>query len=378
MPDDPVVKSLDVHYHMQDIDTDCGPATAMMMLHYLSPRTEPLPQERLRQQIPTSSTSNGPPKTVADALNMNVPPELRLDFNVDSKCSVDEANDVIVRALYDRSAPVAVEYFHGNHWVVVRGVVTDIVPRPGHSYNVLGFFIHSPISPRDQGPFVHFDGDRCGHGPNFGPLHEFVSLADWEFQFRRFDGVYNSVVPNAVVEQWLAKPTHHGLARNISFDPLRQAMRGIQANRLDSEGPLSDLLKDAMATSFVGPLRDAYFVTLSRNGTNVGQARLAAGDGALLGVTVSEPGDFHRILSPAEMHAQLALSTLDFDGSRRILQDFHYTLSMPYWRPCREAVSPYYPFYDVFIEGDFGWHHCYATADAKLHTKLEFYDIPRR
>jgi hypothetical protein len=377
-----VVTSYDVRYHVQDYQTYCGPATAMMLLNFLNGvSSSPLPERQLRRLIPTGGRSDATPDGIANAVSQNSSNKA-ITFSAKASTDFDTANDVIVRSLFDAGTPVPVEYYRGSHWVLVRGVLTDVVPARGSPYRLLGLFIHDPTIAVPEGDIAHGDGDRCGNEVYFGPLHEFVSIAEWRRHFGNFDGTFVSIeakrVADAFVERDFGTQSSFTPYYAGEGSPQRQAMSGIAEYELDSKGPLKPWLSGAVAMTspiLVDGKDPSYIVTLSRSGAAIGYARVDGADGTFLGAYVTQPGKLHPIFTAEEMFEALNLE-LGFDGAMSRFRDQSATLSDPFWRPCREAVSPYFPLYELRLETPSGRRIKYVTTNKQRHDTLHFYDVP--
>ncbi len=297
----------------------------------------------------------------------------------DPRNSRDEANDAIVRALFDTGLPVATEFFGGFHWIVVCGALTDVRPLPGTPYELYGFFINLPTLPPAPAEQQHRDDDLCGRAQYRGALHEFVSMADWNRSFRlnstqTFVNVTARRRVDPVVDNVLSEHVDFGAA----LDPKQSAMDGIASNQLASQGPLKGLLVGAVATAVTRIRKqNAYYVTMTQNGLDVGYARVTDNDGTFLGAMVTEPGQLHPILTPAQIAVRIENEELAFDGERIRLSADSFVVDEPFWRPCREAPSPYYPLYEVQVRTKDGTKTVYSTAEGCARTSLMFYDADR-
>lgn len=360
---------------MQDRETYCGPATVMMVLSSLTPDTDPLPQQSLRDEIPETGDSYAPSDAVARVLETDKPVSNPLTFTRKEVCKPASAVDAIVRGLRDAHAPVATEYYQGHHWIVVRGALTDIDPVPGSAYDVLGFFIHNPTVVPKQGRYHHYAGDQCGRGPDFGALQEFVTTEDFITNAGSSHGTYVSI-PADLDAKLESMPRLRYDPPVVEFDPLRRAAEAIASYELDAKGPLARLLHAAMPTKsqqFNDDTIPAHYVTMTQQGGDVGYVRIAVEDGRFLGVTVTEPGQLHAIRTASEMWSLLESRAFDLDGEAVRLAEDNFTVSAPFWRPCRESVSPYYPLYRVRVWTAGLARTLYLTSHRVIGERPEFF-----
>lgn len=375
--------------HQQDTDTFCGMASVMMVLNALDPGVAPLSEEFILTLIPGDATSNAPPDQVAGAIDEEKPPAWDgVRFAVNPAPSLRDANEAIVRALYDTHAPVATQVIGDAHWLVVVGALTDVEPVPGAQYELLGVFVNNPTPTANPGPMTHADGDACGHEPGSGALHEFISAADWSARFPpTAQGVFVCVPAVGTPPPAAAPLVAEGADPSAVTGPdavTQAALDAIAALGLNARGPCAERLKKAVpsgAPPAGGHGLPTWYVTLDAGGSPTATARVAgpaAGPHTFLGVAVTEPGGTARVLPAHEMAAKLRGREFEVGGRRVQLMHERFHVVGPYWRPCRESPSPYDPLYDVHVQADARHDACryYTTlAGARLYADMTWYDV---
>lgn len=379
-----IVTSVDVRAHQQNTLTFCGMATAMMVLNSLD-RTNPRTEVFLRHQIPATGASNAPPASMAGAISTLKPTSNSLTFTASTFPTWLAANDAIVRTLFDHQVPVATQVFGESHWLVVCAVRTDVEPAVGTQYTLEGVFVNNPTpTPTGNRNQDHAGDDACGTKPETGALHEFSSADDWRARFSgtsapAFVCVTASGTPAA------AAPALRAGARFQAADPQSAAIGGIAAYELDSLGPCAPFLKDPVAGTVTPVITNtanfSYVRILHQDGSYAGLARVQS-DGTFLGVMVS--GEEHPILTPAAMAALVAPKLVAHppfagrhDDSTPPRPAPTPKVTGPFWRPCRESPSPYYPLYQIEAEDVAGRPRTlWATFDGKVYSRLTWFEVP--
>jgi hypothetical protein len=373
--------------HQQDFDTFCGMASVMMVLNALDPGVPPLSEEFIVTLIPGDNASSAPPDQVACAIEDQKPPAWNgVTFAVIPAPSLREANDAIVRALYDTQAPVATQVIGDAHWLVVVGVLTDVEPVPGAPYTLLGVFVNNPTPTANPGPMTHSDGDVCGQNPGSGELHEFISAVDWAARFPGTSDGRFVCVPGSGTPPVAAAPPMTPLAAPpavAAADPVTQAaLDEIARLGLNVHGPCAELLQNAVPS--VGPPAGGHglpwYVTLDAGGSPTAIARIdgpAAGPHTFLGVAVTPPGGTMRVASADEMVTKLQGREFDVADLRVAMTEGEYDVIGPCWRPCRESPSPYDPLYEIRFRADsrHGARRYYTTLGAvRLYDDMTWFD----
>jgi hypothetical protein len=157
------------------------------------------------------------------------------------------------------------------------------------------------------------------------------------------------------------------------------ARKGIHDHSIDREGPLAECLTDyevgelTYHTELCDPPRRSYQIRLMRCGEQVGTAVVDADTNEFLGVQapamiMPTPAEMQEIASCAlTSHADMLRDVLGpLDLAQRSFT-VHPTLV---WRPCRQSMSPYYPFVQVNLAGTI----LYVGLDGRVHRRLTPHD----
>lgn len=387
-----VTEDLGTQYHQQDTDYYCGAASAQMVLQECGSGL--LSQVDLYNDNHSHSTAEGGWYTAPDGLawTLNNRQSGRY-FVLDALATEDAISRMIAWTVHHyQVAPVAMVYGWA-HWIVVRGFTASATPSSSQDvgYTISGFDVNNPWppTPSPAPPPPHSTGDVCGTGGDRGVADEHISYTTW-----RTD--YMTGIPSG---HWAGKfvavcdpeppPTRH---------PERQeeVRREFDGERLIEPGVAAEL--SVRALEEVGlTKRDTWRTAL--DGAKLGEPVLVQrldradsfywvvprgrGRGATAVVNIDARFGTYmqaRALPDAEGTALLTLSRKDVDGL--ILDTLHQLpgregelLIRPglacvsdhwVWRPCRESLSPYYPFKMV----SYGANRLYVRADGRIFTHL--------
>jgi Papain-like cysteine protease AvrRpt2 len=389
---------LDVPYHQQDTDFYCGAACAQMVLHAIG---QPLlSQDDLYNDNHNHTVEASDWSTPPDGLcwTMNNRQSLK-HFTLDSTDSEDPISRTICWAIHQyQCAPIAL-VFGGNHWAVVRGYTASAAPASAFdtSYTIASFDLNNPWPPvpGPPGPPPHTDGDACGGGGNRGVADINVSYSTWQSDY---------LTPNGFGTQWLgryvavcdpdppgsppppspppvpdasstadgqrlleAPQVRAGLLGNLQkagllshpiwskvFDQVRTA-EPLQVQRLDRQDsyywivPTVDAQGKLRAVVGVDGRMGGYQQAMAVNNPDAsmfGFADSAKATARVAGQQFALPGGAGQLLvRPQEVSVQAALV----------------------WRPCRESLSPFYPFRVLSV----GAHRLYVRVfDGAVFTAL--------
>jgi hypothetical protein len=368
---------LDVAYHQQDTDYYCGAACAQMVLRSIG--LPLLLQDDLYADNHAHSVEpiywSTPPDGLCWTLNNR---QGAKHFSLDATDTEDPISRTICWSIHQyQCAPVAL-VFGGNHWLVVRGYTASAAPANvgDSSYTITSFDLNNPWPPvpAPPGPPPHADGDVCGSGGARGVPDINVSYSGWQSGYLTANGFGN---------QWLNKfvavcdadpaggpivspgspiqPTSGG-GQAAGGNPLTASdVRQRLPNALRRGGLLTHPLWSARlgGASAGQPLlvqrldqanSDYWLVpTLNSNG----ELR------AMVGID-ARSGDYHQALAIRDANATiLAYADVQAAAAQARAQsasmpaDMRALLSQPgaltvpaplVWRPCRESLSPFYPF----------------------------------
>jgi hypothetical protein len=389
-------EDLDVPYHQQDTDNYCGAACAQMVLHTMGQpllSQDDLYNDNHTHTIEASAWST-PPDGLCWTMNNRQSPRR---FTLDSTDTEDPISRTICWAIHHyQVAPIAL-VFGGNHWAVVRGYTASAAPATSFdtSYTISSFDLNNPWPPvpPPPGPPPHTDGDVCGSGGDRSVADINVAYATWQADY---------LTPNTFGSQWLGKyvavcdPDPPGAPGPPPPPPERQ--RRFDGQRILEAGLVRDDLP--------GNLRDAGLLSHSFWSTVFDQVR--AGD-PLLVERLDRPNSEYWIVptldAGGKLRAAVAVDARFGDyqqtmavrnpdasffgfadpqkatervlGRRFALPGGAGPLLVPsqglsvhptlVWQPCRESLSPFYPFRMILL----GAHRLYVRIfDGAAFTAL--------
>ena len=409
-------KHLPTPYHQQDTDYYCGAATAQMILDSIGSGV--LNQNMLYASNHAHSSSGWAtsPDGLNFTLNQYMPPPPVFDsfFIVERGDSEPVGSENIVRTLYVFGVATGTLVYDCGHWVVVRGVQTDVEPAYGSTYSIEGFWINNPWPPTPSfytpslaPPPPHADPDLCGTGGDRGIADEYVTYSSWQSDYhtgcdaygvghRQFISVCDPRQPPLGTLQL------RGYVRMAKGDQIisseqavELALRGIEEHRLNKEGVLSKVLQHSRPTHaqlvhrLDRPDDFYYLVTLHHGDKATALVRLDALEGTFQGVHALKENEHHGIVEEiaehvidvikhrehptiidreSMLHALLA-HPIDLGpelGQLRIREGAFCIYPTLVWRPCMESRSPYYPFYQVTV----GSSVIYVGYDGRIYPAL--------
>jgi len=397
------VKYIDIPYYTQETSYWCGAASAQMVLDG-NPINKFVSQSTLYSYINPHNVCAGwasGPQGLADALNYYEPGGFY--FAVSAMTNQDDAIKKLAYTLDKYGVPPISLIYGCAHWVVVRGVITDVQPTTNPAYTVHGFWVNDPW----------YGSTSLGES-------EYVDISDWRSSYytgcswcARNGSRYISVVdPDPPPEVRIKYPEVR--QRQSRLYEKRQILElASEYRRQFSEEPrfreqFAEANKALEGTEFGEPLlvrradleQSAYFIVpMNRGQLTSGAMRLDGYSGQLLGVTYArrpvryeadlreEPARdlFMRKLptlqvrpdvlkgiqpstvrSPATMSAQpirqpvaqpmlrpelrarlLTPEATTFDRLKIGVQDLQITRMELVWEPSEESQNPYYPFWSV-------------------------------
>ncbi|MFT4110398.1 hypothetical protein [Propionicimonas sp.] len=387
-----VHKDLATQYHQQDTDYYCGAASAQMVLQQCGSGL--VDQATLYADNHAHSTAESGWYTAPDGLTwtMNNHQSTKY-FVLDARDDEDSMSRIIAWTIHHyQISPIAMVYGWA-HWIVVRGVTTSATPTSflDGGYTISGFDVNNPWppTPAPPGPPPHTSGDVCGTGGTRGVADEHISYATWQAD-------YMTGIPSG---HWAGKfvavcdPEPPGRAVGVERVPIRPRFDGVELLDAEVAGRLSlELVEEAglterarwrkaLGTTVVGRPElvqrldrpDSFFYLVPRGGD--GPATSVVALDARFGTYQQA-----RIVT---RRRQPALLTLERDaieefvfgrvhqlpgrqGEIRIRPDIACVSRHWVWRPCRESLSPYYPFKLV----SYGPHRFYLRSDGRMFSRL--------
>ena len=389
---------LAVPYHQQDTTYYCGAACAQMVLRALG---QPLlSQDDLYNDNHNHSVEPGAWSTPPDGLcwTMNNR-QVQKHFTLDSTDTEEPISRTMCWAIsHYQCAPIALVYA-GNHWVVVRGCTVSATPASAFdtSYTITGFDINNPWPPvpAPPGPPPHADGDVCGSGGNRGIADINVSYDAWKRDY---------LTANVFGAVWLGRfvavcdPDRPGMPGSPEPSPPLERKRRFDGQRLLEGGLVRDDLRGNLTDAGLlsHPLWSKVFEDVVTAEPLLVQRLDRPGDPYWIVPTVDRSGmpraavsvdahfgDYQQAMAVRNPDASL----FGFADSGRAVEHvvdrrFEVTGAAGtvlarrqdltvhpdlVWRPCRESLSPFYPFRMISL----GAHVLYVRAfDGAVFTTL--------
>jgi hypothetical protein len=402
-----VHEDLAVSYHQQDTDYYCGAACAQMILDQIGAgllSQDDLYNENHSHSVIEPGWATGP-DGLRFTMNDRTPPGNPTGlphghpyFVLDEELSEDTVSRKIVWTIHNwRVAPIALVY-HSQHWIVVRGYTASAVPSGygDHTYSISGFDINNPwpytpsaVDASLAPPPPHSAADGCGTGGNRGVADEHISYTAWQdtymtgVEFGHWSGKFVAVCdpdppPTRVGVRGFAQPSRRRGSLIEADEATKYAFEGAKLYGLHERQEFGDLLKrgrpgkPVLVQRLDHPDKFYYIVPVEENRET---ASLAITVDALTGVyreSATRSGKEGGVF--VSMKRERALETLTDQtielpnqaGRLRVRPDAlcHYPHLV--WKPCRESLSPYYPFYMFTV----GAHRVYVRTDGAVFTQL--------
>jgi hypothetical protein len=408
----PITENLTVPYHQQDTDYYCGAACAQMVLDSLGAGL--LDQNQLYNDNHSHSTTESGWYTAPDGLQWTMhnyeppapagPPHYgSYDFVLFALDSEDSISRKIAWTIHHyQAAPIAM-VFGSQHWIVVRGYSASAAPANSGdtSYSIESFDVNNPDPPTPSAanpslapPPPHANGtDGCGTGGSRGIVNENISYTAWQSTYMtgipggywggKFVAVADPAPPPSGRGPRVRPPLEALEYRGQLLRSERvvtRAKEALKAYALTTRETYRGIMERA---SFETPvlvqrldLPDTfYYIVPARAGENVPLAvAIDAKNGVYLQSAVHAAGGNVITLKSRGAAAELVLgSTVELPnrGGRvpvRAEAVCHYPTLV--WRPCRESLSPFYPFHLFNI----GSERIYVRTDGAIFTQLHYTD----
>jgi hypothetical protein len=365
-------EELTVGYHQQDTDYYCGAACAQMVLHSVG---QPLiSQDTLYSDNRAHTVEPNSWSTAPDGLQwvMNNHQAGKY-FALDSLDSADAIDRMLCWTIhYWKVAPIALVE-DGNHWVSVHGYTASAAPTSSDdpSYTISSFDIKDPWPPDPPPgpPPPHTDGDSCGSGGAHGAANVNVSYTSWQTDYvtanqfgtlwlgkfvavcdpdpplafgdrarlepRRFFDGDRLLEASTARETALIRAEETGLFTREPWGRIFEGVRPgepILVQRLDRADSYYWIVP---ANDGEGDPRGAVSID-ARFGDYLSAVRLHAADRVLFAFR-----DVEELLE----HVATPRIELPDGASRLIFRPEGASVHPAYvWKPCRESLSPFYPF----------------------------------
>lgn len=393
-------EDLAVRYHQQDSTYLCGAACAQMVLAHLGAGL--LDQVDLDNDIVNHNLLETGWKAAPDGLhwtlNNGVPSSFPNSFALFDLGSNDAISRIMAWSIYHGKVPAIALISGKSHWIVIRGFEASAAPAgpDDPSYSITSLDINNPSPPVVSAPPPPHDGaDVCGAGGDHGFADEHVAYGHWL-------SAYMTGVPKGSL--WEGKflaiaaadraPTRPGVSvaetrklRGERIMPPEQAremaVAGLKEYGLyEREAWRRSLNKTApTAPILVQRLdrRDSFYYIVpmqvsrklipvlvcvdARFGNYQQAARISdRGNNALRGLSFDPKMAINKIVG----------KTLDLGrrGRLTVRKEAFALYPTLVWRPCRESMSPYVPFFMVTV----GDRRIYVRADGQVFGGLHVDD----
>ena len=395
----PVHEDLAVRYHQQDDRFLCGAACAQVVLAYIGAGL--LDQADLDSDIYNhnlietgwAAAPDGLHWTMNDGRPTSFPGSFaRFELN-----SQDAIARTIVWSIHQGKVPAIALISGRSHWIVVRGFEASALPAgpDDPTYSIISLDINNPSPPVSASPPPpHALADECGSGGDHGFADEHIAYGHWL-------SAYMTGVP--VGSYWGGKfvavakadaaPTRLGSSapaprklsgeRVMPADKAReQAVAGLQEYGLYERATWG---KSLSKTSPGNPIlvqrldrRDTFYYIVpmqvsrkivrvlvcvdARFGNYQQAARISEHGNAFRGFNYDPKGAVHKVVG----------KTLNFGrrGRLTIRKEAFCLYPTLVWRPSRESMSPYVPFFMVTV----GNRRVYVRVDGQVFASLHVND----
>jgi hypothetical protein len=388
-----VIEQLATQYHQQDTDYYCGAACAQMVLEQCGAGL--LDQDDLYADNNSHSTTESGWASGPDGLNwtMNHRQSGRF-FVLDALSSEDAISRMICWTVHHyKVAPIALVYGY-QHWITVHGYQASAAPTSSldTTYTIQAFIVNNPWPPTPMPgpPPPHSGGDVCGTGGVRGVLDEHITYTQWKNTYMtgvpagHWKGLYVAVCdpdppapdgerfghqepppfdgtsiipPDAVRDLGLRAVDEWSLTERPGW---REALAAgdfvapVLVHRLDRPGQAYWVLPVS-----VGREQPAALAFDARHGSYLQSGIVPTLEASALQL----PPD-HRRLS--KLLDGKAVSLGPDAGQLRIDRSLLCICDTYVWQPCRESLSPLWP----FRLATYGGTQVYVRADGAVFGHL--------
>jgi hypothetical protein len=386
-----VTEDLSTQYHQQDTDYYCGAASAQMVLEECGVGL--LGQVGLYNDNHSHSVAESGWYTAPDGLTWTLNNRQSSKYFVlDALSTEDAISRMIAWTIHHyQVAPVAM-VFGWAHWIVVRGFTASDTPSSSQDvgYTISGFDVNNPWppTPTPAPPPPHSTGDVCGTGGTRGVADEHISYTTWRTDYMtgipggHWAGKFVAVCdPEPPPKR---RPDHQEPRHPLDGDRLIDARAAAEiSDRALEEVGLLERKSWSKALSGTEIGRPVLVQRLDRPDSFYWIVPRTRGNLTTAVVNVdARYGEYMqaRALPESEGTALLTLDQKDVDGlildtlfqlpgregQLRLRPGIACVSDHWVWRPCRESLSPYYPFKLV----TYGDNRLYVRADGQVFTSL--------
>ncbi|MFT3910638.1 MAG: hypothetical protein QM737_14525 [Ferruginibacter sp.] len=389
-------KNLDVQQHQQDTDYYCGAACAQMVLAQIGAGL--LDQDDLYTDNHNHSVTESGWYTAPDGLQWTMvnrkPASFTNTFVLFALNNEDSISRKIVWTIFHyQVAPIAMVY-HAAHWIVVRGydISADPANSTDNSYSINAFDINNPwpYITLAAPPPPHTVGDTCGSGGVHGVANEHISYNTWQtdymtgINFGHWNGKFVAICDPLPASEIPGKSVRHqspfdGKKIIDKKEIERLAFDGIKLYGLTRKKWWKKALSESKAGEPVLVQRldraNSYYYIIPFNDTEANSNALMSIDARYgdykQGVILPKPAPH---LSSAYNRKEVVKKVVntkimhdDDKLGRMVIHPEAYCLYPTLvWKPCRESLSPFWPFHMFTI----GSRHVYVRIDGAIFTQL--------
>ncbi len=381
---------LNTELHRQETSEYCGAACSQMILHQIDNALYP-DQTYLYQYLKDHRSEDGwaaePRGLTQTMIDLDLRPGLTyLLFNEDAAAGFDDAFDKICRkivwTIYQYKIPPIACVLNGFHWVLVTGYDTTAHPADINdtSYTINKFYINNPAPERPVNPgFVHYMNDDCSTGEGIGSQTE-ITLEGWKsiltpiaYPSSQWDKKLIAICdpengPKKAGD--VISPKHKFTGETIISpdQAVKEAVLAVNNKKnvsyIKSGKPL--LVKRTDRDN------DFYYIVPVKGFDNKTNAviRVDARYGFICEATyaINENQSLKfKTLTPKKIKSLIGNSFyFKKKGVTKIFEEALFINPVLIWKPCRESLNLYYPFYLVL----YGSKRIYVRIDGKVFTKL--------
>lgn len=395
----PISENLTVQYHQQDTDYYCGAACAQMVLAELGGGLHP--QDDLYNDNHDHSLTEGGWATAPDGLqwtlNNRKPSSSSAYFCLDALSSEDAISRMICWTIHNwKVAPVALVY-GWQHWIVIRGYQASAAPSNSadNTYTITGFDVNNPWppTPTPAPPPPHTVGDVCGSGGNRGVANEHISYATWQTDYMtgvpgghwagQFVAVCDPIPPNFQPGRVQHRRENSNRTSLVHTDEVAKLLeQGLRRHGLYEQENWAAALAgtspgQSVLVQRLDRLDSFYYITPFEK---------KDGQHTVLGSIDARSGEYRQALA-LPSHGSIQFSELKKEAIMKMVHGRHFELEDQLgrlhvrpeavclyptlvWKPCRESLSPFWPFHMLTI----GSQHLYIRIDGTVFTALHTTD----
>ncbi|MGA9596761.1 MAG: hypothetical protein WBV06_11425 [Acidimicrobiia bacterium] len=394
-------EDLTVAYHQQDTDYYCGAACAQMILDSIGAGL--LDQDDLYTDNHNHSTIESAWYTAPDGLQWTLNDRRPAGFGgwfvTYSPSTEDTISRKLVWTIHHYQVAPAALVFGWDHWIVIRGFDASAAPSSSSDtgYTITAFDVnnpwppcpswYAPSAPPPPPPPPHSGGDGCGTGGNHGIDNQHIAYATWKSTYMTgvpsghwkgdFVAVCDPDPPAQRLGDQAPRPERLSGERLLDGgEAIELAIRGLEQYGLRRREDWGRILEGTE------PSQPHLVQRLDVTDTFYYLVPMVSNDRASAFVSVDgrfgdyrETGALSRaqtvfeMLDPRRAVEMIAGRVFDLDeplGRVRVRPDAYCLYPTLVWKPCRESLSPFYPFHMVTIGG----HRLYIRVDGAVFTQL--------